>query len=333
MKRYPVFLFLGIFLLTGCADFAKLRKQVAEIETKRTIKGEVVNHSPHQKSIVVLLYSEKNGAMQIVDYRLLKETATFAFFVRSGTYYLAAFEDLNNNLKYDRNEFARFYGKPVVLTISTEPSAQPAVKRPEERFFTININASDDMLAGLPTDIPISEKMGKGISLAMGTVTTFDNEIFSEKYAEMGYWQPVSFVKKVGFGIYFLEEFDEDKIPILFVHGAVATPKVWENMIKGIDRNKYQPWLFYYPTGIPLVKSSNALNLIIKNLHNKYQFKNLYVTAHSMGGLVTRSFIMYNFFKIARVILNFLFPSRHPGPDIGPRKWGSKGSGKNTQLV
>ena len=41
----------------------------------------------------------------------------------------------------------------------------------------------------------------------------------------------------------------------------------------------------------------SGLNGVIKKLHDTYRFNTLYVTAHSMGGLVSRSFIMKNVYE------------------------------------
>lgn len=61
-----------------------------------------------------------------------------------------------------------------------------------------------------------------------------------------------------------------------------------------MDRNRYQPWLYYYPSGFRLYEVADTLNEIVKRLHKAYEFNTLYVTAHSMGGLVSRAFILKN---------------------------------------
>ncbi len=104
-------------------------------------------------------------------------------------------------------------------------------------------------------------------------------------------------MKEAGVGVYFLEPYDPNKIPILFVHGAAGTPRHFQYLAEHIDRTRFQPWFYHYPSGAPLEKISWFLNRLIKILHDVYQFNQLYVTAHSMGGLVSRSFILKNVFE------------------------------------
>ena len=55
-------------------------------------------------------------------------------------------------------------------------------------------------------------------------------------------------------GLYFLQPYDPDKIPLVFVHGLVSSPDAFKNMINDLAphpwfRENYQVWLFNYPTG------------------------------------------------------------------------------------
>ncbi|MBW1891063.1 MAG: alpha/beta hydrolase [Deltaproteobacteria bacterium] len=119
-----------------------------------------------------------------------------------------------------------------------------------------------------------------------------DDELFSEENGIKGYWEPASFFKDIGGNIYFIEEYDPKKIPILFIHGAGDTPKGWKYFIDNIDRTRFQPWFFYYPSGTRIQSMAHLLSWKLGNLQIKYSFDHLYITAHSMGGLVARSFIM-----------------------------------------
>ncbi|MBV5342110.1 alpha/beta hydrolase, partial [bacterium] len=69
----------------------------------------------------------------------------------------------------------------------------------------------------------------------------------------------------------------------------------WKKIINHIDTDRFQPWYYYYPSGLPLEKNSRALNQLVMALHRHYGFQEMYVVAHSMGGLVARSFILQNF--------------------------------------
>jgi pimeloyl-ACP methyl ester carboxylesterase len=96
----------------------------------------------------------------------------------------------------------------------------------------------------------------------------------------------------LGGNIYFLEAYDPNKIPILFIHGATGTPSGWQYFVDHIDRTRYQPWFFYYPTGLRINSMAYQLFWKLVNLQTKYQFKKMHMVAHSMGGLVARSFLV-----------------------------------------
>jgi pimeloyl-ACP methyl ester carboxylesterase len=118
-----------------------------------------------------------------------------------------------------------------------------------------------------------------------------DAPAFIESNGRKGLWQPLSFVKEKRGGVYLLEPYDATKTPVLFVHGAGGTPQDWRYFISKLDRSKYQVWVYYYPTGLPIDLSAGWLNNFVAELHHQYGFHQLAIAAHSMGGLVARRFI------------------------------------------
>jgi hypothetical protein len=61
-----------------------------------------------------------------------------------------------------------------------------------------------------------------------------------------------------------------------------------------LDRNRYQAWFYFYPSGMRLEPAATALNAGVESLHARYGFQRLDVVAHSMGGLVARKFVVTN---------------------------------------
>ena len=125
-------------------------------------------------------------------------------------------------------------------------------------------------------------------------VALLDSPGFTENHGSQGLWQPVSFVSEVRGGVYMLGTYDPAKVPVLFVHGAGGTPLDWRSFIASLDRDKYQAWVYYYPTGLPIETSALRLERFVSALHAEYRFPRLVVAAHSMGGLVARRFIALN---------------------------------------
>jgi pimeloyl-ACP methyl ester carboxylesterase len=95
-------------------------------------------------------------------------------------------------------------------------------------------------------------------------------------------------------GVYFLEAYDPHRIPVLFVHGAGGSPRHFQKLFDTLDRRRYQCWFYHYPTGMRLQKSARSLNHIVEGLHDRHRFAAMHVVAYSMGGLVSRSFILQN---------------------------------------
>lgn len=280
-------LFLMMLQLTGCAFF-KLKEDIQFMQSNVAIGGEIKTRSPLQKPLTVILYSETEGKKQIRNIQIVDPADRFYYFlVPLGDFFIAAFEDANANFAYDEGETFGLFGQPDLVRVST--------LKPEDDL-DITVASTQGFPADFPTDIstlPIAEDK---VSIAFGRIASLDDDLFSNEYARMGFWQPVIFLKQVGVGVWFLEPYDPAKTPIMFVHGAAGSPRNFKAIAEHIDRSRYQPWFFYYPSGIPLEKVSRFLNESIKELHIKYPFEQLYVTAHSMGGLVARGFILRNIY-------------------------------------
>ena len=125
-----------------------------------------------------------------------------------------------------------------------------------------------------------------------GTVTDLNDPIFDFENGFNGYWHPTDFFKRFGGNIHFLEPYDPSKIPVLFIHGATGSPRGWKYLISTLDWDHYQPWVFYYPSGASIKTSGDLLFWKLFNLKLKYRFQQLHLVAHSMGGLVTRAFLV-----------------------------------------
>ena len=95
-------------------------------------------------------------------------------------------------------------------------------------------------------------------------------------------------------GLYMVEPYDPDRIPLIFVHGLISTPRMWRNVINELEtdpelRGRYQCWVFGYPTGNPPAYSALRLREELAKVQQLYPKTRDYVlVGHSMGGLVSR---------------------------------------------
>src|SRR5205809_2320538 len=94
-------------------------------------------------------------------------------------------------------------------------------------------------------------------------------------------------------GLYFLQPYDPDRIPLVFVHGLFSTPFDWVKTINGLQadpeiRKHYQFWIFAYPTGNPILYSALRLREELAKVDQVYpNHKPYVVVGHSMGGMLT----------------------------------------------
>ena len=94
-------------------------------------------------------------------------------------------------------------------------------------------------------------------------------------------------------GLYFLQPYDPERIPLVFVHGLFSTPFDWAKTINGLQadpeiRKHYQFWIFAYPTGNPILYSALRLRQELAKADRLYpNHKPYVVVGHSMGGMLT----------------------------------------------
>jgi pimeloyl-ACP methyl ester carboxylesterase len=127
---------------------------------------------------------------------------------------------------------------------------------------------------------------------AAGEIRALDHHGFSPAAAQNGLWRPHAALESGGAGIYFLEPYDPKRIPVLFVHGISGSPRDFQPILDSLDRSRFQAWVLHYPTGLRLHTASRALLGILAELQRKHRFDTLFIAAHSMGGLVSRGYLV-----------------------------------------
>jgi pimeloyl-ACP methyl ester carboxylesterase len=96
-------------------------------------------------------------------------------------------------------------------------------------------------------------------------------------------------------GLYLLEPYDPDRIPVILIHGLTSIPQMWLPTISAIEsdpelRGRYQFWVFAYPTGNPITLSALRLRESLERVYQLYpRTKGMVLISHSMGGLVART--------------------------------------------
>ena len=70
-----------------------------------------------------------------------------------------------------------------------------------------------------------------------------------------------------------------------------GTPRDFKYLVDGLDRSRYQPVFYFYPSGMPLQKLGSLFAELLRDASQSryFQLRGVIVVAHSMGGLVALS--------------------------------------------
>jgi pimeloyl-ACP methyl ester carboxylesterase len=212
-----------------------------------------------------------------------------------GCYGVGAFEDANGNYRYDDEPAAAAVADPgrvFELSAGDRREGIDIVIPPHGR-----LRHDRNPLAQQVHELTVRSH-GEQLLVSLdevavaGAVADLGDPRFGPENGRLGYFDIYNFLWRVGPGIYFLEPFDPERIPVLFVHGVLGYPQEFEALIAGLDRTRFQPWVFSYPSGARLKRVSEFLSQTVARLQLRFGFDTLAVVAHSVGGLVARSFIL-----------------------------------------
>jgi pimeloyl-ACP methyl ester carboxylesterase/uncharacterized protein (DUF2141 family) len=264
--------------ISGCG-LQEIKRETTAADNAGVIKGKVKVKSDQKGPIIVYGYEDSGGFLTRKYHLTASDTGNYQFNAEPGMYAVAAFIDVNRDGNFQRGlEHGNFNTDPLTFPLEAKQTVEAK---------TIVISG-DPPLPPADEEIRIEER--KAIT-NIGVVISLDDPVFVRENYNMGMWRPIDFLDHVGGGLFFLQEYDENKIPVLFVHGIAGGPTDLQVLIESIDRERFQPWILYYPSGLRLDMISDYMLKAVAGLQDKHGFNQMIVVAHSMGGLVTRSFV------------------------------------------
>ncbi|MGI9244605.1 MAG: esterase/lipase family protein, partial [Verrucomicrobiales bacterium] len=104
-------------------------------------------------------------------------------------------------------------------------------------------------------------------------------------------------------GLYQLEPYRPDQIPVIFVHGLMSEPAVWIEALNQLRADpvlvrKYQLLVYRYPTGYPIVYNMASLRKQLAAFKEHYDpgdrnpnMSQMMLVGHSMGSVLSNSMI------------------------------------------
>ena len=267
----------------AACTLVKLGTESAAFYEATVLVGRIETPTGWNGPIVVAAHVPTARGIEVAHQTRLHEPGGYELIVPRGSYALFAFADANGNGSYDADEPAGEYagGKPVAASgtgvvalldfVVVHPPYAPTAVPPGTRFAA----------AG-----------PRGHSTQVGALADLDAPQFSAASGTRGYWAPMESFRDVGGNVYFTEPYDPQRIPVLFVHGAAGSAQDWRHFVEHLDRGRYQAWLYQYPSGASVDSMAYLLYWKLLNLQLRYRYDTLVVTAHSMGGLVARRFLL-----------------------------------------
>lgn len=279
---------LVAIFVSGCSVIKQVKQKVVDVKQQvetidqhGSVSGKVVNRSGRDGPILANLLKSEDGFIHWIDDYQVSANGTYRFFSIPGSYTVGAFVDVNRDGEYQTSEPATYLGekqnRPSLFKLREN-------KKVNLQTLVVKNTVASDLSSGIVYD---ANKALKNI----GRVVSLRDRRFSRDNAQLGMWQPLKFSKQVGGGLFLLNKYRRERIPVIFVHGINGTPLDWEASIKALDRDRFQPIVFHYASGLPLDVVSEFLLKAINKLQSQHRFPEFYIAAHSMGGLVTRSLV------------------------------------------
>ena len=231
--------------------------------------------------LAVAAYSNKFKPHERVDTMYFAGAGThFGLNLPEGDYQLLVFVDIDRNQIFDPSEVIG--RKAISLNQTTSP---------DKVLDRIDIQLSSPLRVDWAEAIsrPQLAEPQQSLFFPAGSIRSLDDPLFSDNVATLGMYDPASFLEKSPTMFYALEEDLGFKIPVVFVHGVGGSIRAFEPIINQLDRQRYKPWFFYYPSGGDLDQLAEVFHRIfISGKVVKLDEIPMIIVAHSMGGLIVR---------------------------------------------
>ncbi len=230
----------------------------------------------------IAAYSDQFQKHELVDVmHQLTPGAHYGLNLPPGAYQLVVFADANGNGVYEAHEAI------AVRSLQLADDGDASM-----------IKGNVDMVLGAPAPLawPVALKVQtsdlreQSLFFPPNTIRSLDDPLFDPAMATLGMYQPAAFLEKAGTMFYALEEDIGYKIPVIFVHGIDGSARDLEPLVSRLDRKRFKPWFFHYPSGGDLDQMADFFySIFLSGKVIPYDDKMpMVIVAHSMGGLVVR---------------------------------------------
>ena len=285
-----------LLVTSSCTSLRRIKdfkEQASQARALARISGEIDTEGEMQGHLVVILgrVIEGTGELVGVDSYVRVNSGSYAFPVAPGRFQLGAYEDRNRNGLLDPDERVIRVKDSEILTVGAGEDLRWDLHLAEG--VTSGLTEPLDVLAIVERTPEGQREFSLWAFSAQGKICEdLNDEKFGPASGPRGLWEPMNFMNEGLAGIYFLEAYDPERVPVLFVHGIAGFPREFSTLIESLDRERFQAWFYFYPSGFGLNGIANHLAVLLKRMQVKTHFDEIAIVAHSMGGLVSRGAIL-----------------------------------------
>lgn len=120
-------------------------------------------------------------------------------------------------------------------------------------------------------------------------------------------------------GVYLLEPYQPNKIPLVLVHGTQTGMLDWSDLFCDLRANpsfnaQYQVWLFTYPTGAPYLRTAHILRTSLQEARATFDpacadcaLDQMVLAGHSQGGMLVKPMVTWSDDKVAHAVFRVPF--------------------------
>ncbi|SEA01519.1 triacylglycerol lipase [Variovorax sp. YR216] len=269
-------------LAAGCS-LLQADRQMRRLDNSMYFTGIVETEKEARGPIVVVLYEVDATPTPVFLEVVPRSRGVYHLAGAPAKYRILAFEDINGDM-------TRQPGEPGVDYEGTALSIDAVNDPPTAATGLGHIRIPSSAPAGALPVFPAEAyaALVQRRRQEFGSEASISEKRFSPPLIREGMFQPFRFLEEGRSGLFMLEPYDPQRVPVIFVHGIGGSPRDWEHVIEKLDRTRFQPWVFYYPSGFSIGLSAMMLNNAVDELHFRHGFPTSIVVAHSMGGLVAR---------------------------------------------
>lgn len=298
--KKPIFCFLLAMLTCSCTymKYVSVQREYRRIQNTDPSQGNLkhlidskntfvagtvldANQLYAASTLAVVAYSDQFEKDERVDSMLIVKADThYGLNLPQGDFRITVFADRNLDGLYEHSEVVGLreisIGEEMEMVVSG---------------FDIQLLDSIEHHWIEPISVPSQERVSS-LFYPAGAIRQLDDPIYEQSMATLGMFAPAAFIEKCPTMFYALEEDLSYKIPVVFVHGINGSPRSFEPLIASMDRTRYKPWFFYYPSGGDLDQLAKLFyDVLLSGKGVPHSEMPMVVVAHSMGGLIVREAI------------------------------------------